>query len=191
MTTLLPKGEPGYHDFDAYPFDPDKAKQLLADAGHPNGQGLENLTYTYRQRDVEQRVAEQIQAQLKENLGLDIKVQGVAWKDMLTARQAHQYDMFYGSWGHDYPDPQDWLYALFELQPDPGRRPRHRQRSRLQRPQLRQVGRTGQRHGRPGQGRRAHEAVPAGREILLKAAPMVPLYQATRYWEVSPKWTGY
>lgn len=191
VTTLLPKGEPGFHDFDAYPFDPDKAKQLLAESGHPNGQGLENLTYTYRQRDVEQRVAEQIQAQLKENLGLSIKVEGVAWKDMLTARQAHQYDMFYGSWGHDYPDPQNWLYALFDSSQiqgvgtgtgnDPG----------FSDPEFDKLVRQANTLADPAKVDERMNLYHQAEEIMLKAAPIVPLYQATRYWEISPKWTGY
>ena len=122
VTTLLPKGVPGYQDFAAYKFDPEAAKAKLAEAGYPNCQGLD-LTYMTREREVEKAVGTQIQAQFKDNLGCNIKVQGVTWADFLDAREAHQYDMFYGSWGQDYPDPQDWLFALFDssqIEGEPG-----------------------------------------------------------------------
>lgn len=191
LTNLMPEGEPGYKKFDAYAFDPAKAKELMAEAGYPNGQGLD-LTYTYRQREVEQRVAEQIQAQLKENLGLDVKVEGIDWAIMLGERQDHKYTMFYGSWGHDFPDPQNWFFPLFHSN------------------QIKGVG-TGQGND-PGWKNEEYDrlveeanklADPAKREdrfklyqqaeeILLKDAPLVPLYQPLRYWFVdTTKWSGY
>ncbi|MGI8586488.1 MAG: peptide ABC transporter substrate-binding protein [Chloroflexia bacterium] len=185
LTTLLPAGEPGYKQYTAYPFDPAKAKQALADAGYPNGQGLD-LTYTYRQRDAEKNVAEQIQAQLKENLGLNIKVEGIEWKIMLNARQAHTYEMFYGSWGHDYADPQDWLSALFTTkQIDKGNDPAYsdKQFDSLtdQADKLADPAKIADRMGLYNQ----------SEKLLLDSAAIVPLYQTTRYWEISPKWTGY
>jgi len=186
VTTLLPKGEPGFHDFNPYPFDPEKAKQLLAESGHEGGKGLEDLTYTYRQRDVEKKVAEQIQAQLKENLGLNIKVQGIEWKIMLEARQAHTYDMFYGSWGHDYPDPQNWLYALFDSrQIDVGNDPAYSNK------QFDTLVEQANVLADPKKIDERMNLYHQAEEIMLKEAPIVPLYHATRYWEVSPKWTGY
>jgi peptide/nickel transport system substrate-binding protein/oligopeptide transport system substrate-binding protein len=190
LTTLMPEGEPGYKQYDPYPFDPVKAKQLMADAGYPNGQGLD-LTYTYRQRDAEQRVAEQLQAQWKENLGLDVKIVGVEWTTMLAARQAHEYQMFYGSWGHDYPDPQNWLFALFHSSQiqgvgtgsgnDPGWSNPEFDRLVDQANQMADPARVEERYGLYNQ----------AEKILLDEAPLVPLYQAIRYWLVRPEWTGY
>ncbi len=190
LTTLLPAGEPGYKQYDPYPFDPAKAKQALADAGYPGGAGLD-LTYTYRQRDVEKRVAEQIQAQLKENLGLSIKIEGVEWKDMLAARQAHAYTMFYGSWGHDYPDPQNWLFALFHSSQiqgvgtgsgnDPGYSDPNFDKLVEQANKLADPTKVDERFGLYQQ----------AEKLMLDSAAIVPLYQATRYWLVSPKWAGY
>ena len=191
LTTLLPKGVPAYHEFDPYPFNPDKAKQLLADSGHPNGQGLENLTYTYRQRDAEQRVAEQIQAQLQENLGIKIKVQGVAWKDMLAARQAHQYEMFYGSWGQDYPDPQDWLYALFDSSQIQGVGTGSGNDPGFSNPAFDKLVRAANVLADPSKVDERFKMYGQAEELLLKDAAIVPLYQATRFWESNPKWTGY
>jgi ABC-type transport system substrate-binding protein len=190
LTTLLPAGEPGYKAFDPYPYNPEQGKKLLEEAGYPGGQGLD-LTYTYRQRDAEKRVAEQIQAQLKANLGLDIKIEGVEWTNMLAARQAHEYTMFYGSWGHDYPDPQNWLFALFHSSQiqgvgtgsgnDPGYNDPAFDNLVEQANQLADPAKVDERYALYQQ----------AEQLMLKAAAIVPLYQATRYWLVSPKWNGY
>ena len=190
LTTLLPAGEPGYKAFDPYPYNPEQGKKLLEEAGYPGGQGLD-LTYTYRQRDAEKRVAEQIQAQLKANLGLDIKIEGVEWTNMLAARQAHEYTMFYGSWGHDYPDPQNWLFALFHSSQiqgvgtgsgnDPGYSDPAFDKLVEQANQLADPAKVDERYGLYQQ----------AEQLMLKAAAIVPLYQATRYWLISPKWNGY
>lgn len=190
LTTLLPQGEPGSQKFEAYKFDAEAAKKLLADAGAPNCEGL-NLTYTYRQRDAEKSVAEQLQQQWKQNLGCDIKIEGVEWKNMLAARQNHEYTMFYGSWGHDYPDPQNWLYALFHSSQikgvgtgsgnDPGWSNKDFDTKVVQANTL----------ADPAKQAERYKLYNDAEQTLLKEAPMIPLYQATRFWEARPEFTGY
>lgn len=190
LTTLLPAGEPGYKQYDPYPFNPTKAKELLAEAGYPNGQGLD-LTYTYRQRDAEKRVAEQIQAQLKENLGLDIKIAGVEWKDMLAARQAHEYAMFYGSWGHDYPDPQNWLFALFDSSQIQGVGTGSGNDPGYSDPAFDKLVEDANKLADPTKVDERYSMYQQAEKLMLDSAAIVPLYQATRYWLVSDKWAGY
>ncbi len=185
VTTLMAKGVPGYHDFEAYKFDATAAKQKLADAGHPGCSGL-SLTYTTRDRDVERAVGTQLQTQFKTNLGCTIKVDVIPWKDMLKARQAHEYDMFYGSWGQDYPDPQDWLYALFDTrQIDNGNDPAYSN------PDFdKSVEAANAMADKTKQADRM-KMYNQAEEMLLKDAAIVPLYQPRRYYEVQSKWTGY
>jgi oligopeptide transport system substrate-binding protein len=191
ITTLLPIGEPGYHAFDPYPFDIAKAKQMLADAGYPNGQGLD-LTYTYRQRDVEKRVAENLQSQFKENLGLNIKIEGIEWATMLPARQDHQYTMFYGSWGHDFPDPQNWFTPLFHSKNIKGVGPGTGNDPGWSNAEYDRLVDEANKLADPAKAEDRLKLYYQAEEILLKEAPLVPLYQATRYWEIdTSKWSGY
>jgi len=190
LTTLMPEGEPGYKKIDVYPFDLAIAKQKLEEAGYPNCQGLD-LTYTTRDRDAEQKVAAQIQAQMKENLGCDVKVEVIAWADMLAARQAHEYTFFYGSWGHDYPDPQNWFYPLFHSSQIQGVGEGSGNDPGYSNPEYDKLVNEGNVMADPAKVNERYALYNQAEEILMKDAPLVPLYQATRYWLVSPKWTGY
>ncbi|MBI4312692.1 MAG: peptide ABC transporter substrate-binding protein [Chloroflexi bacterium] len=114
-TAWLPPGMPGYDVAvgSQYKFDPAKAKKLLADAGFPDGKGLPTLTFSYSNTTGNTLIAQFLQSQMKENLGLDIKLdpqESRAFRQFLTENQ-HQW-AFLG-WGADYPDPENFLPGLF------------------------------------------------------------------------------
>src|SRR5262249_47798165 len=114
------------------------------------------------------------------------KVDVIPWADMLKARQAHEYEMFYGSWGQDYPDPQDWLYALFDSrQIDVGNDPAYNN------PEFDKLVRDANAMADPAKLAERMQKYNQAEQMMLKDAPIVPLYQAQRYWLISPKWKGY
>jgi peptide/nickel transport system substrate-binding protein len=96
---------------DWYKFDPAAAKKLLADAGVPDGFETE-LAY----RDVVRgylpqpnQVAEDIQAQLKQNLNITITINKMESGAFLDAASAGKLPMFMLGWGADYPDQTNFL----------------------------------------------------------------------------------
>jgi ABC-type transport system substrate-binding protein len=93
-----------------YPYDPEKAKQMLADAGF--GDGFD-LTLAYR--DVVRgylptpgKVAEEIQAQLKE-LGINVTIEVQESGAFLTNASDGKLGIFLLGWGADYPDMTNFL----------------------------------------------------------------------------------
>lgn len=95
-----------------YEFDPVKAKEMLAEAGFPDGFETE-LAY----RDVVRGylpqpgvVAQDIQAQLKENLNIDITINVMESGAFLDAADSGQLPgLHLLGWGADYPDMTNFL----------------------------------------------------------------------------------
>lgn len=92
------------------PFNVEQAKKLLAEAGYPNGQGFPKLTVIYNTNDGHKKIAEYIQQQWKNNLGIDISLQNQEWKTFLDTRSnSHDFEIARAGWVGDYLDPNTFL----------------------------------------------------------------------------------
>ena len=91
-----------------YPYDPAKARQLLAAAGHPNGIDIELWTTT---TPIYLRIAETIQAYLNA-VGIRTKIVQRESAASRAAARNGQTDMILKDWYADYPDAEDFLYPL-------------------------------------------------------------------------------
>ena len=89
--------------------DVERAKALLAEAGYPNGEGFPTLTYTYPNSDKDALLAQAIQAQLKQNLGISIQLNGVEDQVYSSTRAEGSYDLIRHSWTADFNDPINYL----------------------------------------------------------------------------------
>ena len=109
----VPPGLPGHNGaLEGYPYDPDKARALLEEAGYPGGAGLPELTLLYNNDPVDRRVAVFVQACLGE-IGVTIKLKNLEWAAFLAAVRAGEASVFRGSWVADFPDAHNFLYTLF------------------------------------------------------------------------------
>lgn len=91
-----------------YPYDPAKARQLLAAAGHPNGIDVELWVGS---TPIYERMAETVQAYLNA-VGIRTKI---VQRESAAARGAArkgQTDLFIKDWYADYPDAENFLYPL-------------------------------------------------------------------------------
>ena len=86
-----------------------EAKKLLADAGYPDGKGFPKLTLIYNTSENHKKVAEYVQQQWKNNLGIDIDLQNMEWKTFLDKRQANDFEISRAGWVGDYQDPSNFL----------------------------------------------------------------------------------
>lgn len=90
-------------------FDPQKAKELLAQAGYPGGVGLPKLEIVYNTFESHRLIAEFVQRNLKENLGIEVAVNNMEWKSLLKLVSTGDFQIARTSWCADYPDPTTFL----------------------------------------------------------------------------------
>jgi len=110
---IIPLGMAGYqHDMRGYTYDPQKAQELLEEAGYPLGTGLPQLTLTYNEDEGHRMVAESIAAQLAE-LGVKVQLQPMDWDYYKKQLNQMNLSFFRLEWFADYPDPDSFLYSMF------------------------------------------------------------------------------
>ena len=93
-------------------YDVAKAKQLLAEAGYPDGKGFPKLTLWLRnEAPVRRDVAQAIAAAIKQNLGIDVEVSNKETKTFTDAMNAKPTQIQFGmvSYGMDFLDPYNML----------------------------------------------------------------------------------
>lgn len=111
----IPPGMPGYDPElgKEWDFNPTKAKELLAQAGYPNGQGLPELKFQIANTGANPTIAAFLQGQLKDNLGINLTVELMDPKAYSALYNAKQFNWGFTGWGADYPDPDNWLPQLY------------------------------------------------------------------------------
>ena len=100
-------GEP-YIDVEDYDANLEKAKQLMADAGYPNGEGFPTITYSTNDAGYHIPLAEYLQKAWAE-LGITVEVDKVEWSSFTPQRRSGDFEIARNGWVGDYSDPSNML----------------------------------------------------------------------------------
>ncbi len=113
-TTLIPANLWSFNDtITDYPHDPEKAKQLLAEAGYPNGFQLDlwAMPVSRPYNPNARRMAELMQADLA-RIGVQARIVTYEWGEYLKRVQNGEQQTALLGWGADIGDPDNFFYQL-------------------------------------------------------------------------------
>lgn len=126
LTAFTPQGIfPAYPQPKGAAFDPANARRLLGEAGYPvtqNSDGsfscpkfpVDQVEYIFNTQGSNKLMAEWMQAQWRQNLGVTIPLRNMEWKTFLQAKAKLDFKGFSrGSWGADYMDPFTFLGIFY------------------------------------------------------------------------------
>jgi ABC-type oligopeptide transport system substrate-binding subunit len=106
---MVPDAIRGAGDDDWLPVhDPDRARELLAEAGYPEGAGLPRIQFAVGGAAIADGVAADLQREL------DMEIELVSLDDHLGRISTDPPSMWISGWIADYPGPNDFLGVLLE-----------------------------------------------------------------------------
>ncbi len=115
---FVPEGLPSFNGqiVKGYYYDPARSRQLLAEAGFPDGRGLPPVTLLTV--SIYAEMGNFIANQLEE-IGIPVRVD-VVQKSLLLEMTSNSRALFFrGSWIADYPDAENYLSVFYSKNPAP------------------------------------------------------------------------
>ncbi len=90
----------------------DKARQLLADAGYPGGEGFRPITLLYNSSENHRVMAEAVQQMWRRELGIDVRLENQEWKVYLDNMHLGNFDLARAGYIVAPDDPTRFLEGM-------------------------------------------------------------------------------
>jgi oligopeptide transport system substrate-binding protein len=112
-TDAVTPAVPGYVPPKGNAYNVEAAKKLLAEAGYPGGKGFPAATILYNTSEGHKKIAEYVQQQWSQNLGIQVNIENAEWKTVLDRGKNQDFQILRMGWIGDYQDPNTFL-ELFQ-----------------------------------------------------------------------------
>jgi len=179
-TSFTPLGLAGYTPPTTVRYDPTAARTLLAEAGYENGHGLPTLELSINNSGNHRIIAEAVQAMWQRELGLRVSIVNMEQKTLLSQRRALDYQILRSDWAGDYLDPMTFLEIFSSTSGNNHTGWSSADYDAL----LHRAARTQNPTAR-------YELLARAEEILLREAPIIPIYYYTTVRLISPSVRGW
>ncbi len=111
VNTIMPPGLTGHNpNAPEIPYDPEKAKQLLAEAGYEDGFDMEIAQVTDSPSSL--KVNEVVQSMLGE-IGINVEIVQMDSASFYGTRREGKLPMYFSDWSADFNDPDNFIYTFF------------------------------------------------------------------------------
>ena len=110
--SLTPPDCGGYSPRAQVTDDFDLARKLLAEAGYPGGQGLPSIEIQCYEDEIPLRMMEAIQAMWLKELGVRVTIVQLEQKTLFQNQKDRNYTVGVSGWVADYPDPLTFLGTM-------------------------------------------------------------------------------
>ena len=107
---FVPPGTAGYRSPGTLlGYDPARARQLLAAAGYPGGQGFPPFAFLYNEGEQNKYIGIELKSMFERELGVSMGLRPLENKVYLSSMGHLDYDVARSSWVGDYDDPNTFL----------------------------------------------------------------------------------